>query len=426
MKQVNIGFLGCGNIGGGVWRLLREFEAEIARREQLAFAVRRVLVRDVRKARGGDIPREILTDRPEDVLCDPEIQIVMEFMGGEEPAASYIERALLAGKTVVTANKMALSTHWAELNATAQKTGTGLYFEASVCGAIPVVRALTDSLQANRVEGLMGIINGTTNYILTRMAREGSAFEDVLYDAQRLGLAEPDPTADVEGYDAAYKLSILSSLAFHTHVPVEAVYREGITRVTPLDIACGQEMGLTLKLLAVAKRSGDRVEARVHPTFVPSTHPLASVSDAFNAVFLKGHACGEMMFYGRGAGDMPTASALVSDLIKAAGAPRHKLPEFFGGADGVLVDSDWSSVYFIRMRAQDKPGVLAKVAGCMAGHDVGIASMVQKGEPDVEGRVQLVFVTHRAHERAVRAALSEVERSGETSVRSVIRVEGIE
>lgn len=426
MKKVNIGFLGCGNIGAGVWRLLQEFGEEIGRREQLCFELRRVLVRDVHKARGVDLPKALLTDRPEDVLCDPQIEIVLEFMGGEEPAASYTQRALQSGKTVVTANKMALSTHWAALSAAAAQSGAGLYFEASVCGAIPVIRAMTDSLQANRIESLMGIINGTTNYILTRMTREGGRFDDVLYDAQRLGLAEPDPTADVEGYDAAYKLSILSSLAFHTHVPVESVYREGITKISPIDIACGQEMGLTLKLLAVAKRCGDTVEARVHPTFVPSAHPLASVSDAFNAVFLKGHACGELMFYGRGAGDMPTASALVSDLIKAAGAARHKLPEFFGGEDGVKMDNDWSSVYFIRMRARDKPGVLAKVAGCLGSHGVGIASMVQKGEPDPEGRVQLVFVTHRAHERSVMAALEEIEQPGETRVQSVIRVEGVE
>ena len=426
MRQVKIGFLGFGNIGEGVWRLLEEMREETARREGLSFEVCRALVRDVRKQRGVEVPQGVLTDRPEDVLDDPDVQIVMEFMGGEQPAADYIERALLAGKSVVTANKMALSTHWARLNAAAQRGGAGLYFEASVCGAIPVIRAMTDSLQANRVERLMGIINGTTNYILTRMTREGSRFEDVLQDAQRLGLAEPDPTADVEGYDAAYKLSILASLAFYTHVPVEAVYREGITRVSPIDIACGQEMGLTLKLLAVAKRNGGAVEARVHPTFVPSTHPLANVSDAFNAVFLRGHACGELMFYGRGAGDMPTASALVSDLIKAASAQRHALPAFFDAEDGTRIEQDWSSVYFIRTRATDKPGVLAHVAGCMAGHGVGIASMVQKGAPDADGRVQIVFVTHRAHEQAVMAALEEVNRSGRTRVESVIRVEGLE
>ena len=426
MRQVEIGFLGFGNIGEGVWRLLEEMRGETARREGISFEVRRVLVRDVHRQRGVEVPQGVLTDRPEDVLDDPDVQIVMEFMGGEQPAADYIERALLAGKSVVTANKMALSTHWARLNAAAQRGGAGLYFEASVCGAIPVIRAMTDSLQANRVERLMGIINGTTNYILTRMTREGSRFEDVLQDAQRLGLAEPDPTADVEGYDAAYKLSILASLAFYTHVPVESVYREGITRVSPIDIACGQEMGLTLKLLAVAKRNGDAVEARVHPTFVPSTHPLANVSDAFNAVFLRGHACGELMFYGRGAGDMPTASALVSDLIKAAGAQRHALPAFFDAADGVHIEEDWSSVYFIRTRATDKPGVLAHVAGCMAGHGVGIASMVQKGAPDADGRVQIVFVTHRAHEQEVMSALEEVNRSGRTRVESVIRVEGVE
>ena len=421
MERIGIGFLGCGNIGCGVYRLLKTYGEEIERNEGVAFQVRRILVRSLGKKRAAEIPEQLLTDRPEDVLDDPQIAIVMEFMGGEEPASSYMIRALKRGKTVVTANKMALASHWDEIVAAAREHGAGLYYEASVCGAIPIIRAINDSLQANRITSVMGIINGTTNYILSRMSREGAAYADVLADAQRLGLAEPDPTADVEGFDAAYKLSILATLAFHRHVPVSCIYREGITGVTPLDVQCGKEFGLTLKLLGVAKEEDGRIQARVHPTFVPNTHPLAGVNDAFNAVYVNGHACGEMMFYGRGAGDMPTASALVSDLVKAAKTARHPLPAVRG--DRCEMAQDWSCVHFVRMLAKDEPGVLSLVSGEFARHGVSIASMVQKGERNAEGFVQVIFLTHRASERSVRSALARLD-GDRVFVGSVIRVEG--
>ena len=420
MEKIAIGFLGCGNIGCGVYKLLETYGQEIAVNEGMRFEVRKVLVRSLHKKRAWDVPQELLTDRVEDVLDDPEITMVMEFMGGEQPAASYMIRALEKGKCVITANKMALASHWNEITHAAREHAAGLYYEASVCGAIPIIRAMNDSLQANRITSVMGIINGTTNYILSRMAREGAAYADVLADAQKLGLAEPDPTADVEGYDAAYKLSILSTLAFHRHVPVEQVYREGITAITPLDVQCGREFGLTLRLLAVAKEEDGKIQARVHPTFVPDTHPLASVNDAFNAVFVKGHACGDMMFYGRGAGDMPTASALVSDLIQAAGTKRHKLPAVSDAPCEMA--EDWSCVHFVRLRAQDEPGVLSMVSGRFASQGVSIASMVQKGERDADGFVQLVFLTHKASEQAVRRALASMD-SAIVTTESVIRVE---
>ena len=420
MSNISIGFLGCGNIGCGVYRLLREQGEQIARNEGETFEIRKILVRSKGKKRGAEIPEALMTENPDDVLLDPQISIVMEFMGGEEPAASYMIRALEAGKTVVTANKMALATHWQEILRAARDHAAGLYYEASVCGAIPIIRAINDSLQANRITSVTGIINGTTNYILSRMTREGASYADVLADAQRLGLAEPDPTADVEGYDAAYKLSILSTLAFHRHVPVECVYREGISGITPLDVQCGKAFGLTLKLLAIAKEVDGCIQARVHPAFVPDDHPLASVSDAFNAVYISGHACGEMMFYGRGAGDMPTASALVSDLIKAARMKNHQLP----AVDGVpaRMADDWACVHFVRMLAKDEPGVLSVVSGTFARHGVSIASMVQKGETDQDGHVQLVFLTHRASERCVRSALSEMDKALVSQV-NIIRVE---
>ena len=421
MDKIGIGFLGCGNIGCGVYRLLTTYGDQIEKNEGVAFEIRRILVRSTGKKRSWDIPAHLLTDRAQDVLGDPRIDVVMEFMGGEEPASSYMIEALRNGKTVVTANKMALASHWQQIVTAAREYGAGLYYEASVCGAIPIIRAMNDSLQANRITSVMGIINGTTNYILSRMSREGAAYADVLADAQRLGLAEPDPTADVEGYDAAYKLSILSTLAFHRHVPVECVYREGITGVTPLDVQCGKEFGLTLKLLAVAKEEDGRIQARVHPTFVPDSHPLAGVSDAFNAVYVHGHACGEMMFYGRGAGDMPTASALVSDLIKAARTKRHLLPAV--SDEPCRMADDWSCVHFVRLLAKDEPGVLSLVSGRFAQHGVSIASMVQKGDPDENGFVQVIFLTHKASERAVRSALSEVDGE-KVFTCSVIRVEG--
>lgn len=419
MEKIVVGFLGCGNIGCGVYRLLTTYGGQIEKNEGVAFEIRKILVRSLGKKR--DIPAQLLTDRAQDVLDDPQIDVVMEFMGGEEPASSYMIAALKNGKTVVTANKMALASQWQQIVTAAREYGAGLYYEASVCGAIPIIRAMNDSLQANRITSVMGIINGTTNYILTRMSREGAAYADVLADAQRLGLAEPDPTADVEGYDAAYKLSILSTLAFHRHVPVDRVYREGITGVTPLDVQCGKEFGLTLKLLAVAKEEDGRIQARVHPTFVPDSHPLAGVSDAFNAVYVNGHACGEMMFYGRGAGDMPTASALVSDLIKAARAKRHLLPAV--SDEPCEMADDWSCVHFVRLLAKDEPGVLSLISGKFARHGVSIASMVQKGEPDGNGCVQMIFLTHKASERAVRSTLGELD-SEKVSTCSVIRVEG--
>ena len=420
MEKVRIGFLGCGNIGCGVYRLLGQQRAQMEENEGVSFDVRRILVRSAGKQRGADIPAQLLTECAEDVLGDPEIAIVMEFMGGEQPAAAYMLRALAAGKTVVTANKMALATHWDELVRAAREHGAGLYFEASVCGAIPIVRAMSDSLQANRISSVAGIINGTTNYILSQMSSEGASYAQALSEAQRLGLAEPDPTADVEGFDAAYKLSILSSLAFHRHVPVEAVFREGISGVTPQDVQFGREFGLTLKLLAIAKEENGTIQARVHPAFVPNAHPLASVGGAFNAVYVNGHACGEMMFYGRGAGDMPTASALVSDLLVAARAKAHRLPAVLGEAERIA--DDWTCVHFVRMLARDEPGVLSELAGLFARHGVSIASMVQKGVRDAEGRVQIVFLTHRASERAVRAAIVQMDGTLGAQV-SVIRVE---
>lgn len=424
MRTITVGFLGCGNIGCGVWKLLHEFEGDLQHRSNVAFQIKKILVRDIHKKRDEIVPVEYLTTNPAEVTDDPEIEMVVEFMGGEEPATQYMLRALEMGKTVVTANKMALALNWHILQAAAEKNHAGLYYEAAVCGAIPVIRTTIDSLQANRIETMMGIINGTTNYILTRMSQEGSAYQDVLSDAQRLGLAEPDPTSDVEGFDAAYKLSILSSLAFHARVPFDVIYRQGISQIEAADIAYGKELGYTLKLLAIAKRDGSVIDARVHPTFIPNSHPLASVNGSFNAVFLHGHACQDMMLFGCGAGSAPTASAVVSDMLYAAGREKPFHPTFKNTntlAPELTVTDDWHCSFYVRLSASDRPGVLAHITACLGNEGISIRNLMQRDA--VDGHAQIVLITHDAGECAVRKALAAIDGK-EATVESMIRVEG--
>ena len=420
MQEVVLGLLGLGNIGGGVWDLIRTFGDEVETRTGMRLRVKKALVLDKRFHGRHEVPEEVLTTDGTEILEDPEIQIVCEFLGGEQPAASMMLRALENGKCVVTANKMALSLHLDELRAMAQKTGAGLYFEASVGGAIPVLTSIQSPLIANHIEQMMGIVNGTTNYILTRMAAEGAEYETVLKDAQRLGLAEPDPTADVEGMDAAYKLSIMGSLAFHSRIHMEDIYREGITKVTAEDIAFGREMGYVLKLLAIGKDNGESIEARVHPAFLPAEHPLARVDGSLNAIYLYGHSFKDMMLEGRGAGDAPTASAIVGDIILAARNRSHPVAYF--RPDPLPVADDWQSKYFIRMKAKDAPGVLAEVTGLLAGEGISVSAMMQKGAAP-GGKATLIVITHSAPEKAVRRVV-EALNPEICQVENVIRVEG--
>ena len=420
MKEVVLGLLGLGNIGGGVWDLIREFNGEIEKRTGLSLRVKKALVLDKRFHGGKEVPEEVLTTERADILEDPEIQIVCEFLGGEQPAASMMLRALENGKSVVTANKMALSLHFDELRAMAQKTGAGLYYEASVGGAIPILTSIQSPLIANHIDQMMGIVNGTTNYILTRMAAEGAEYDTVLKDAQRLGLAEPNPEADVEGMDAAYKLSIMGSIAFHSRIYMEDIYREGITKVTPEDIAFGREMGYVLKLLAIGKDNGDSIEARVHPAFLPADHPLARVDGSLNAIYLYGHSFKDMMLEGRGAGDAPTASAIVGDIIQAVQNAVHPMP--YLREDPLPVADDWQSKYFIRMKAKDAPGVLAEVTGLLAGEGISVSAMMQKGAAP-GGKATLVVITHIAPEKAVQRVVKALNPEI-CRVENVIRVEG--
>lgn len=423
--NVNIAFLGLGRIGCGVYGVLSGGRDALEHRENITFTVRRALVRDVNKPRAVTAPEGVLTDRFEEILHDPQIRVVAEFMGGVEPACGYIEALLRAGKSVVTANKEVVAQRWHILEAAAREGGAGLYIEASVCGGIPVIRTITDSLQANDIRSVMGIINGTTNHILTQMSEHGRSYEEALREAQAIGLAEPDPRNDAEGFDAAYKLSILSSLAFHARVPVDRIYREGITRLTPRDIRYGREMGYAAKLLAIGKKRGAAIEVRVHPTFIPEKHPLSAVRGAYNAVFFQGDAVGNLMLYGQGAGDLPTASAIVSDLVAAAKNTRHRYNTFRNEerpAPELVFDDNWKTKYFLNVEAYDRPGVLAAIAGILARHRVSVASLIQKGYG--AEAVPLLFVTHQTPEQSMMSAVREVEALPDiVKVSALIRVE---
>ena len=412
-----------GNVGSGAYAILKNNAPLIEEREGLRIIVKRALVRSLDKARPNGVDTDILTTNPQDVLNDPEIEIIAEFLGGKEPAREYMLQALKNGKTVVTANKVALSQCWPELEECAREHNAGLYFEASAAGGIPIIRTLISSMQANDIDRIMGIINGTTNYILSAMSKDGRDYAPVLADAQRLGLAEPDPTLDVEGMDAAFKLSILSSLAFHTRVPVDKVYVEGITNIAGADIRLGQEFGLVLKLLAIGKKQDGHIEVRVHPTFIPEEHPLASIDGATNAVFIRGNAVGELMLSGQGAGGLPTGSAVVSDIIYAAHQDAHQYTTFPNIEQSQASFSyNWETGFYVRLTCPDRPGVLAAIAGVFARYGVSIASMVQKPASNDDG-VPLIFLTHSSKELSLKQAAEELAKLDQVKVNSIIRVE---
>ncbi len=425
MATIRIGLFGLGNIGSGLYRLLSENGSLLREREQADIDVARVLVRDPGKARQAAVPPERLTTRAEDILDDPDISIVVEMMGGAEPARTLILEAIRRGKSVVTANKEVVATHWDELQDAARAHGVGFHFEASVAGGIPIIRAIRQSLQGNRIERVMGIINGTTNFILTRMSDAQEEFGDALAQAQRMGYAEPDPTADIEGHDARFKLAILASLCFGRTVRVQDIHCEGITRISADDIACGRQLGFAVKLLAIARQTEQGIEARVHPAFLPLTHPLAAVRDANNAIFIHGNAVGDLMFYGRGAGDLPTASALVSDVLvcaREAGCHGAACPLPLPGAGRGAVQDDWLCSYYAHLTVDDHPGVLAAIAGIFGRHGVSLESVLQQGRSG--GVAPLVFVTHPAGERAIRSAMDEIAAQAVVQrVDNLIRVE---
>jgi homoserine dehydrogenase len=424
-RVLRVGLLGCGTVGSAVVRLLHEHREDIARRAGCRLEIAKVAVRDPARARDVPLPAGALVDDPLAVIDDPGIDIVCELIGGTEPAGALVLSAFERDKPVVTANKELLATRGRELFDASDAKGLDLYFEAAVGGGIPLIRPLKESLTGERLRRVTGIVNGTTNFILTRMSEEGLGFDDALRQAQGLGYAEADPTADVDGHDAAAKCAILASIAFNARVVSDDVFREGISRVTTEDIEFARRLGYAVKLLAIAELGDDeRIAARVHPAMIPATHPLASVRDAFNAVFVEGPKVGELMFYGRGAGGDPTATAVVGDLVTVA---RNLL----AGARGVGCTcfhertirpmAEMTGQYYILLRVDDRPGVLAEIASVLGRNEVSIKSVWQEGT----GRdAQLVFVTHRAREGAFQQAVKELRAVAVVrEVRSVLRVE---
>ncbi|HZN12948.1 MAG TPA: homoserine dehydrogenase [Acidimicrobiales bacterium] len=423
---VRVGVLGCGNVGGALVQILTTDAPAIAERTGLRLEVTRIAVRDVGKDRGLDLPADRFTADPFSVVNDPDIDVVVEIIGGIEPARSLILDALKAGKPVITGNKEVVATAGAELFEVAHAAGRDLLFEAAVAGGIPLIRPLRESLAGEPITRVMGIVNGTTNYILTRMTDAGVSYDDALAEAQALGYAEPDPTADVEGFDAASKAAIIASIAFGVRVVADDVYREGISGITETDILFATKLGYVIKLLAIVEKVDGLVAARVHPTMVPFTHALASVRDAFNAVFIEGDAVGELMLYGRGAGGRPTASALLGDLLDAA----HNLKAGGAGRSPTLTEAalrpmdDLHSQYFFTMDVADAPGVLEQVAGVTGRHRVSIRSLDQVPLGD---RARLGIVFHSSLERDMQSTLRDlrtlpvVERVG-----SLMRVIGPE
>ncbi len=417
MAKIGVGLAGWGTVGCGVIEVLRKNGAVIESRLGVPVELLRVADLDLERQRPVSVPREMLTTNVEDILRDPDIHIVVELIGGLKAAKTVIRSALEHGKHVVTANKALLAHDGNELFGLAREKGLCLCFEASVGGGIPLIKSLREGLASNRITTIFGILNGTANYILTRMTDNGLSFADALKEAQALGYAEADPTLDVEGIDTAHKLSIAGAIAFGTPIQFDRVYIEGISGIDPLDIQYAEEFGYRLKLLAIARNTDGRLEMRVHPTLIAKDHVLASVNGAYNAVHIEGNAVGDVMLYGMGAGMMPTGSAVVSDIIDVArdilgGTPERIPPLAFLPERVQKIDikpiSDVYTSYYIRLSALDEPGVLSKVSGALGENGISIAAVIQKGRH--ADSVPIVMITHEALESSVRKALDEIDK----------------
>ena len=424
-KNIHIGMLGCGVVGSQVAALLEKNNAELSTRAGAKLILKKIAVRDIKAAREG-INQSLFTTDAQSVIDDAEIDIIIEVMGGIDPARELILAAIKNGKSVITANKALLASHGADLFTAADNKGVDLYYEAAVAGAIPIIRPMRESLVGDQITRVMGIVNGTTNYILTKMDEEGRAFADVLKEAQSLGYAEADPTADVEGIDAASKAAIIAGLAFHSRVSVDDVYREGISSITADDVAVAKTMNHVIKLLAIAElTSDDRISVRVHPTLIPRSHPLAAVRNAFNAVFVEAKSAGQLMFYGPGAGGAPTASAILGDVVAVA---RHRVSDSVGPRESDYADraiapiGDTKTQFLIRLNVADKPGVLAAIAQVFAKEGVSIQTVRQSGRGN---DAELIVVSHGATEEALSSTVSALSKMDiVTKVESVLRVLG--
>lgn len=423
MKKIGVALLGVGTVGGGTYQILTSKKEFFKKTEGLDIEVLHVLEKNIARTRELGIKDEIVSCDIENVIKNDDISIVCEFFGGIEPARTFLIKALEAGKSIVTANKELFSKHWPELQEAAKKGGAGLYFEASCVGGVPIIRTITEGLQANKIQSIQGIINGTTNYILSNMSDNGTTYEDALKEAQKLGYAEANPTADVEGFDAMYKISILSTLAYHKRLPIEKVYREGMSQIKIEDINYGKDLGYTLKLLAISKNIDGKLEARVHPAFVKNSNPLATVKGSFNAVLLKGDSVGDIMLYGRGAGDLPTGSAIVSDIIYAA----HRTEPFNYNIEETTdndFNNDFLCQYYLRLSVADKAGNFANIATVLGKNNVSLSQVVQKHRDEADDTVPIIIVTHETRESDIQNSIKELKAMGDVvkSVDAIIRV----
>lgn len=427
MKEINVAILGFGTVGQGTAKIIIDNASQWMKKCGADIKIRKVLVRNLNQKRMVDLPPGTLTDKWEDIIADRDIQVVIEVMGGIEPAKKYIIEAISKGKNIITANKDLLADHGEEIFNAANQYGVDVYFEASVAGGIPIIMPLKKSLAANNILQVMGIVNGTTNYILTKMSKEKMSYDEALKRAQELGYAEADPAADVGGYDAARKIAILASIAFHTRVKLNDVFIEGITNLTARDIQFAQELGYAVKLLGIARENQGKIEVRVHPALISANHPLANVNDSFNAVFVQGDAVGETMFFGRGAGQMPTASSVAGDLVSIANNIRNNSTGQLGCTcyehKEILSILEIHTKYYLRLYVVDRPGVLASIAGVFGENGVSLASVLQKNSsPD--NIAELVVITHAVKERDIQNALETIRNMPITkSIGNLIRVE---
>ena len=381
MKKIGVALLGLGVVGSGTYEILTSKREYILKNEGIDIEVKAVLDRHPEKAKALGIDESLMAKDIDEIVSNPDIHIVAEFFGGVEPARAFLLKALENGKSVVTANKEMFSKSWQDLEKAGKKSGAGLYFEASCVGGVPIIRTLTDAMQGNHITSLKGIVNGTTNYILSRMSDEGVDYNTCLKTAQELGYAEANPTADVDGFDSMYKNSILSSLAYKKRVPIDKIYREGISSVDVLDLAIGKELGYTMKLLAISKNHGKMTEARVHPAFLPNEHPLSGVKGSFNAVFINGDNVDDVMLYGRGAGSLPTGSAIVSDIVFAGKNETHR--RFYFEEDEVENDTfatDFVTEYYLRFKVADKGEAMAKITALIESNGVSVEKALMKGD----------------------------------------------
>jgi homoserine dehydrogenase len=430
--MINVGIIGFGTVGSGTARILLENKDVLKERLGFEINLKKIATRNVSKERGIKVSDDMVTADVNDVLNDPDIHIVAELIGGITPAKDFILQAISKGKHVVTANKALLATEGNEIFKAAQKAGVEIGFEASVAGGIPIIKVVREGLIANRIHAVYGIINGTSNYILTKMTEENVEFSDALKEAQKLGFAEADPTMDIEGIDSAHKLAILAFLSYGIPIPFEGISVEGISQITTQDIEFASELGYKVKLPAIAKESDNEIELRVHPTMLPKDYLIAKVEGAFNAIYVEGDATGATLYYGRGAGDMPTGSAVVSDIASIARNISKnaigRIPLMMAITREVTIKKidDVVSMYYFRFSALDRPGVLSKISGILGNYNISIASVIQKGRRIGEA-VPLVVLSHQAKERDVRQAIKEIDLLTVVMDKTVfIRVEGRE